>query len=200
MAGINGVDFADLEGINGVISGEITTTPTITVTGGTFGAVTVRVTNHSSYTNPNFSVTSAVGQTTTVADSSVVRSLATGESKFSDTLSITDTSSTTGTRTVSVKAQEFGDYAESAAATATYDVTGITAGYIRIRGVDSSGNNSSNRIAIDDVRFYTGGGQTGTAYPTTNLTSNTSETNIRVQQGHVYSQSYEAWKACDSLN
>ena len=197
MGSINGVDFDDLDGINGLIKGEITTTPTITASGGLFGQVTVTITNYSSYTNPNFTISSAVGATTTVADTAVERTLATGSNKFSDTLSIADTSTTTGTRTVTVKAQEFGEFAESAEATATYDVTTLNAAYIRIRGVTSAGADTSDRIAINDVRFYTAAGQT-TPVPSGDLTSDTSSSAARVSQGHVYSQTYAAWKAMDS--
>lgn len=199
MANINGVDFDDLDGINGLIRGEVTTTPTITTSGGLFGQVTVRVTNYSSYTNPNFTVSSAVGATTTVSDTAVARVLATGSSRLSDTLSIADASTTTGTRTVTVKAQEFGEFAESAAATATYDVSYIQAPYIRIRGVTSTGADTNNRIAIIDVRFYTAAGQlASSSVPSGNLTSDTSDSSVRVSQGHVYSQTYAAWKAMDN--
>ena len=54
------------------------------------------------------------------------------------------------------------------------------------------------RLAIDNIQFFTGSGGTGTEYPTTDLTSNTSETGIVVSQGHLYSSSYAAFKAVDS--
>ena len=197
MSNINGVDFDDLDGINGLIKGEITTTPTITASGGLFGQVTVTVTNYSSYTNPNFTVSAEVSGTTTVADTAVERGLSTNSNKLSDTLAITDSSTTTGTRTVTVRAQEFGEFAQSAEATATYDVSNISVAYIRIRGVTSAGANTSDRIAISDVRFYEAAGQT-TQIPSANLTSDTSSSDARVSQGHVYSQTYAAWKAMDS--
>lgn len=211
MAGINGVDFDDLDGISGLIKGEVTTTPTITLSGGLFGSVTLTVTNRSSYTNPNFEVTSVVGSTTTVANTSVEKTLRTDSGSSIDStldggMTIVDTSSTSGTRTVSVKAHEFGtDKVASAAATATYDVTYVSNGYIRIRGVDSSGNDSSSRLAITDIKFYQlPGRQSSTSnqaeqsYPQTALTSNSSDSRFTVSQGHVYSSTYAAWKACDS--
>ncbi len=37
------------------------TTPTLSLTGGTFGVITATVTNYASYTNPNFNASAAVG-------------------------------------------------------------------------------------------------------------------------------------------
>ena len=112
MAGINGVDFDDLDGINGLLKGEKSTTPTISVSGGLFGSVSIKVSNMSSYTNPNFIVSSDVGGTTTVQKGTAKRSLTSAKTALNGILSISDSSSTTGTRTVRVKAQEFGAYTE----------------------------------------------------------------------------------------
>lgn len=199
----NGTEMASISKINGIEKGSsggtATTTPTISVSGGVFGAVTVTVTNHASaYTNPNYSLTAAVGGTTTVADSIVDHTLDTGSDSVSATMTFSDTNAASGTRTVSVKAQEFGDNIQSAAVTGTYDVTFIQKRYLRIRGVSSNGSDSSNRLALTDLSFYTSSGQSGTEYPTTNMTSNTSETGIEVSQGHVYSTTYAAYKAVDN--
>lgn len=200
----NGTEMASISKINGIEKGSsgggtATTTPTISVSGGVFGSVTVTVTNHASaYTNPNYSLTAAVGGTTTVADSIVDHTLDTGSDSVSATMTFSDTNAASGTRTVSVKAQEFGDNIQSAAVTGTYDVTFIQKRYLRIRGVSSNGSNSSNRLALTDLSFYTSIGQSGTEYPTTNMTSNTSETGIEVSQGHVYSTTYAAYKAVDN--
>ena len=202
MAGINGVDFDDLSGINGLIKGEKSPTPTISVAGGLFGSVSIKVSNMSSYTNPNFIVSSDVGGTTTVQKGTAKRSLTSAKTSLNGVLSISDSSTTTGTRTVRVKAQEFGAYTESDEVTATYNVSFLNAQYIRLKGVTSSGLATNARLAIRDIRFYTAQGQvynqSNPRYPSTNLTSNTSETGIEVSQGHVYSSSYAAWKACDS--
>ena len=199
---INGIAMADIADINGVDvpsggGGTASTTPTISVSGGLFGDVTVTVTNHSSYTNPNYECTASVGGTTTVADADVDHTLDTGDDSVSATLNITDSNAATGTRTVTVKAQEFGNNIQSAAATSTYDIVFIQNHYIRIRGVTSDGSNTSSRLAIEDFGLFTGAGQTGTEYPTTSLTSNTSETGIVVSAGHTYG-SYSEWKAVDS--
>lgn len=199
----NGIEMADIAKINeqDVPSGgggTASTTPTISLTGGTFGSCIVTVTNHSSYTNPNYECVVTAGSTTTVADADVDHTLESGSDTLSGSMSFSDTNAATGTRTVTVKAQEFGDNIQSAAATATFDKVTIQNHYIRIRGVTSSGANTSARLAIEDLGFFTGVGQTGTEYPTTSLTSNTSETGIVVSAGHTYSSSYAEWKAVDS--
>lgn len=175
-----------------------TTTPTISVSAAAFGVVTVTVTNHASYTNPNFQATAAVGATTTVADSTVDHTLDATLGKLSNTMTFVDTNTTAGTRTLSVRAQEFGNYVQSAAATATYDVNSITARYIRLLAQTGGGATTTGYMGFANIDFYTGQGQTGTAYPTTNLTSNTSETGITISAGHFYSATYAPWTAADS--
>lgn len=198
----NGIAVADIVSINGKAlptgGGTASTTPTISVAGGTFGAVTVTVTNHSSYTNPNYDCSATVGATTVVSDTNVDHLLESDSSGLSDTLLIVDTNAATGTRTVSVKAQEFGDNIQSSAATATYDINFIQNTYVRIQGVTSTGQATTLRLAMEDLRLFTGQGQTGTEYPTTALTSDTSETGIKITYGHSYSSTYAGWKAVDS--
>ena len=203
MASISGVSTTDINGIDGFFTtqsggGTASTTPTISVEGGTFGAISITVTNASSYTNPNYSVESKVGSTVTVLDSSVTRELDSSSNHIGSLLTFVDSNSSTSQRTVSVKAQEFGDFVQSAAATGTYTPSNVQSRYLRVRGVTSTGANTSARLAISDIRFWTGAGGTGTKYPTTNLTSDTSETGIVVSAGHSYSQTYAPWKACDS--
>ncbi len=178
-----------------------TTTPAISINSANpvFGAVTVTISNHSSYTNPNYQAISTLADgTVTVTDANVDRVLESDESHLAGTLKFVDSNASTAERTITVKAQEFEDSKQSAAATATYTPAGAQNQYLRIRGVTSDGSDTSNRIAIDDINFYTGSGQSGTVYPTTNLTSNTSETGIVVSQGHLFSSTYAAFKAVDS--
>jgi hypothetical protein len=174
------------------------TTPTLSLTGGTFGVITATVTNYASYTNPNFNASAAVGGTTTVTDANVTHSFDVSQTKLGNTLYIKDTNATAGTRTLSVRAQEFGNYTQSAAATATYSVTYVTARYIRFKGVTSAGVATASYLGFADVRLYTGTGSTGTAYPTTNVTSNTSETGIVLSSGYAYNSTYDTWKAADN--
>lgn len=202
----SGIDMADIAKISGVVKassggGTASTTPTISVAEGLFGFTTVTVTNHSSFTNPNYQCSAAAGATTTITDSVVNHSLDTGSDSVSSVMTFTDQNSSTATRTVSVKAQEFGSNIESAVATATYDVTGITARYIRVRGVTSTGAQSNSRIAVWDLRFYESAGQSGTSHPT-NLVSDTTDssgnTYYTASVGHLYSSQYPPWRAFDA--
>jgi len=202
----SGIDMADIAKISGVVKassggGTASTTPTISVAEGLFGFTTVTVTNHSSFTNPNYQCSAAVGATTTIADSAVDHSLDTGSDSVSSVMTFTDQNASTGTRTVSVRAQEFGGNIQSAVATATYDIVGMTARYIRLRGVTASGAQSTNRLAIYDLRFFESAGQSGTSHPT-NLVSATTDssgnTYYTADAGHDYSTAYPEWRAFDS--
>ena len=178
-----------------------TTRPTISLNSATpvFGAVTVTISNHSDYTNPNYSAVCTLEDgTVTVTDANIDRVLESDESHLAGTLKLIDTNESTEERTITVKAQEFENSKQSATQTATYVPSTIQNKYLRIRGVSSDGDQVSNRIAIMDVNFYAAAAQSGTVYPTTNLTSNTSETGIAVSQGHLFSSLYDAYLACDS--
>ena len=202
MASISGVSTSDINGIDGFFTtqggGVASTTPTISVEGGVFGEISVTVTNASSYTNPNYSAQAKIGSTVTVLDSAVVRELDSSGNHIGSLLTFVDSNASTSQRTVSVKAQEFGDFIQSAAATGTYTPSNIQNRYLRVRGVTSAGAETNERIAILNVRFYTGAAGTGTEYPTANLTSNTSNTGIEVSAGQIFSQTYAPWKACDN--
>lgn len=176
------------------------TTPTISVSQAAFGFITTTISNYNSYTNPNFNVEAKVGSTVTVADTAVQHTLSANSDKLSNTFILKDINTTAGTRTIYVKAQEFGDFKQSAAATATYDVTFLNSPYIRLQAQTTAGANTTLYVGITEIRFYTGQGQTGTAYPTTNLTSDTSETGIVVSAGYSQSATYLPWKAADGLN
>ena len=201
----NGIDMGDIASINGQDapsggSATASTTPTISVAGGTFGVVAVTVTNHASaYTNPNYSVSAAVGGTTTVADSVVDHSLDTGSDSVSANMTFIDSNAATGTRTVTVKAQEFGQNVESAGATATYNVSGVQNTFVRLKIVTSSGAATASWGGINELAFYEGSNGTGTKHPAANMTSLTepSSNNMEVLTGHVYGTGYPAWKATD---
>jgi len=202
ISSYSGIDVASIAKISGIerggSGGTASTTPTISLSGGTFGSVKIVVTNHSSYTNPNYECVVDDGSITTVSDANVDHVLESDGSGISDTMNFVDSNSSTSTRTVTVKAQEFGDNIQSAAATTTFNVVYAQHSYLRIRGVTSTGQDTSARLAIEEIGFFTGNGATGTEYPTTDLTSNTSETGIKVSAGHSYSATYDAWKAADS--
>ena len=178
-----------------------TTRPTISLNSATpvFGALTVTISNHSDYTNPNYSAVCTLDDgTVIVTDANIDRVLESDESHLAGTLKLIDTNESTEERTITVKAQEFEDSKQSATQTATYVPSTIQNQYLRIRGVNSDGDQVSNRIAIMDVNFYAAAAQSGTVYPTTNLTANGSETGIAVSQGHLFSSLYDAYLACDS--
>ena len=203
MGEISGIGTSDLNNVDGFFTtqgggGTASTTPTISTSGGTFGAISVTITNHNSYTNPNYSAEAKVGATVTVLDSTVIRQLDSSGNHIGDLLTFVDSNTSTAQRTLTVKAQEFGDFIQSAGATATYTPSNVQSRYLRIRGVTSVGADTSARLAIEDLRFWTSPGGIGTKYPTTNLTSDTSETGIVVSAGHSYSATYAPWKACDS--
>jgi hypothetical protein len=175
-----------------------TTTPSVSIAGGAFGVVTATITKSGggTYTNPNYSAQCTLADSTvTVTDANIDRSLESDASHLAGTLNLTDSNASTAERTITVKAQEFEDHKQSAGATATYTPSYVQKKYIRIRGVDSDGNNSSQRSSISNIRFYTGTSQSGTEYPTTNLSSATSETGIVVSAGHTYSSSYDVYYA-----
>ena len=202
----NGIDMADIASINGQDApsgGTASTAPSVSVSINAFGTVTATITKSGggAYTNPNYSASAALtsdASTVTVADANVDRSVETDGSHLAGTLTFSDSNAASGERTLSVRAQEFGDKIQSDAGTAAYTAAVMQDEYLRIRGTTSDGTASSNRLAIAEVRFYAGRGQTGTVYPTTNLTANDSETDIVISAGHVYNATYDAWKACDS--
>ena len=204
MGEISGISTSDLNNVDGFFTtqggggGTASTTPTIAVSGGTFGAISIVISNHSSYTNPNYFVESKTGATVMVADSDVIRQLDPSSNHIGDTLTFTDSNASTSQRTITVKAQEFGDFVSSSAATSTYTPSFVQNRYLRIRGVTSAGADTSDRLAVEEIRFHDSAAGSGTQYPTTNLTSDTSETGIVVSAGHYYSNTYAPWKACDS--
>jgi len=184
------------------LSGSVSPIPSVSVSGGTFGVVTATITKAGggTYTNPNYSAECTLADgTVTVTDANMDRFLESDLSHLAGTLKFTDGNASTAQRTIKIKAQEFGDLTKSEEGTATYTPSNIQAKYIRLEIVDVNGNGlGGNDFPISNVRFYTGSGQTGTAYPTTNLTSATSETGIVISAGHTYSSTYAEWKACDS--
>ena len=199
----SGVEMADIEKISGhdVPSGggsATEPTPTATLDFG-FGSGTITITNHSSYTNPNYQVSISVDGSEIVSDADVDHNLDTGSDSLGDTISFTDSSTSANQRTVTIKAQEFGDNVQSAALTLNYTPTFTAYRYIRITntGADKTNSNTS-WFGVNDWQLFTGSGRTGTEYPTTNLTSASSEDGINITSGTAYSSTYANWKAFDS--
>ena len=87
---------------------------------------------------------------------------------------------------------------KSPQATATFEVTpSRTFSYWRVQGVDSSGNASANKAGWVELDFFTGQNATGTEYPTSDATSNTSISGVTISSGHQYSSGYAPWRAFD---
>jgi hypothetical protein len=86
----------------------------------------------------------------------------------------------------------------SATLTKTFEVTqSLSFTHWRLRVVDSSGNDSANRIALVELEYYTGQNQGGTETPTSNATSNTSISGVTISAGHTQSSTYAPWRAFD---
>ena len=123
----NGIDMADIAKINeqdvpsGGGGGTTTTTPTFTLDNSTvYLSQGVTITNTSSYTNAQFKVVVTAGATT-------IASVISTETN----ITWSDNNAATGARTVTVTADEFGDFIESAAATNTYSRTDLNFRYYR---------------------------------------------------------------------
>ncbi len=200
----NGIDMADIEKISGVDvatsgggGGTATGTPTGSVAFG-FGQGKIVISNHSSYTNPNYSVSVSIGGVTIVGDADVNHVMDTGDDSLGSVMTFSDSIAGTAERTVTIKAQEFGDKTQSAALTLTYTPTFVAYRYIRVTNVNESKTTSGTSwLMLKNWSLYEGAGQTGTNHPTTNLTSNTSQTGIALTSSTVYSNNYK-YKAFDS--
>jgi len=201
MASISGQSTSNIDNVDGFFttqggSGTASLSPTLTIVGTPFGG-NVTISNFSSYTNPNWQVEVFVGATRIVSNAQVARSLASDQ--LTDFLSWSDTSALTGVRTVKVRAQTFGDFVQSAEVTGTYSKQVVSNTYMRIRGVTAAGADSSNRLGMRNVRFFEGTSQSGTQWASGNMTSNTNPTSngVTLSQGHLYSTTYDAYKAMD---
>lgn len=210
MASISGVSTTDINGIDGFFTtqsggGTATASPSLSLTAGLFSAsLTVTKSTGGTYTNPNYKIVVEAGGSVIVPNTDVTKSLDSSESILTGDMSWADTNSASGTRTVKVQAQEFGDFVASSVVTTTYTKQIFQHRYLRLKVVTADGSPSTQWGSWKTVRFYDAAGGasgTGNEYPTTNLTSNTSDTGIVVKTGHVYnSTTYAAWKACDGSN
>lgn len=202
MASISGQSTANIDGVDGFFTtqggggGTASLSPTLTISATPFGATLV-ISNFSSYTNPNWKVEVFVGATQIVTNAQVVRSL--DGNLLSDTLTWIDSSALSGTRTVKVRAQTFGDFVQSAEVTTTYTKTVVNFTYLRLRGVTSAGADTSNRLGLRNVRFFEAATQSGTQWAAGNMTSNTLPLTegVTLSQGNLFSSTYDAWRAMD---
>jgi len=190
MASISGQSTANIDGVDGFFTtsggGTATTTPTITALADTYGLGSLVVGNFASYTNVTFECEVYVGATLIVANSLTTKDGA--------TIGWADTSALSGTRTVKLRAQEFGNFIESAEATDTYEKLATSFRYFRIQGVDINGAASSLHMGVRDWRYYTGASLGGTAYPSV-MTTDSLPTPF-VASGYQFG-SYSPYKAFD---
>ena len=192
---INGIAMADIADINGVdvpsaSGGTATTTPTLASLSTTgYGPVTFTISNFGSYTNPVFQVVVVDSASATVVDEEVV-------STDGDITINVPMTSAAGTATLKVRAQQFGDFTQSAEATTTFTQNVFNLRYYRIRTVSSSGANSSNHMGIRDCRFYDEANFGGDPYPS-NMTTDSLPSPYVASAGNTYG-SYSPYKAFDS--
>jgi hypothetical protein len=190
----NGIDMANIASINEhdvpAGGGTATTAPTITALADTYGLGSLVVGNFASYTNVTFECEVYVGATLIVANSLTTKDGA--------TIGWADTSALSGTRTVKLRAQEFGDFIQSTEVTDTYEKLATSFRYFRIQGVDVNGAASSLHMGVRDWRYYSAANYGGTAYPS-NMTSNVLPTPF-VASGYYFSASgtYNPFSAFDS--
>ena len=191
---INGIAMADIADINGVDvpsgGGSATTAPTLASLSTTgYGPVTFTISNFGSYTNPVFQVVVLDSASATKVDEEVVTT-------DGDITINVPMDAAAGTATLKVRAQQFGDFTQSAEATTTFTQNSLNFRYYRIRTVSDSGANSSNHMGIKDWRFYDAVNFGDTPYPS-NMTSDSLPSPYVASAGNVYS-SYSPYKAFDS--
>ena len=200
LAGLSDVDILNLQNNDLLMynstAGEwqntnlgLTVTPTLSGDATGFNGLqyTVTVTNHATYDQPAYFCEVYDGSTLVVTNSNVTDN---GDGTLTFTIPATE-----ATYQIRVKAQDFGDL-QSEVATLDFDgeAFGGTFRYWRITGVTCS---HGNWWMLANLRFYTGGGQTGTAYPA-NMTSATAPTPYVVSESNIYNASYPGWKSMDS--
>lgn len=203
---INSAKYDEISKVNGIsptldLSSTISPIPSVSLAGGIFGVVTATVTKDGggTYTNPNYSAVATLADgTVTVTDANIDRNLESDLSHLSGVLNFTDTNTSTAQRTLTVQIQEFGTTTRSATTTATYTPSFAQNKFLRIQGCDADGTNNATRIAFREIRFYDGVGQSGTEYPTTDLTANDSETGIAITAGAFFNATYAPYKAFQS--
>ncbi len=67
----------------------------------------------------------------------------------------------------------------------------------RFQSYTSTGSASSAKMYVGDIQLFTLANRGGTEYPTTSLTSNTSESGITLSSGYQHSSTYAPWKVGD---
>tara|TARA_R110000751_G_scaffold88503_1_gene174808 strand:- start:143 stop:952 length:810 start_codon:yes stop_codon:yes gene_type:complete len=191
MASISGQSTTNIDGVDGFFTtsggGTATTTPTITALADNYGDGSLVVGNYASYTAVVFQCEVYVGATLIVSNALTTKNGA--------TITWSDGSSLSGTRTVKLRAQEFGDYIQSAEVTDTYEKLAVDFRYFRIQGVDADGTFNKLQTGVKDWRYYSALSYGGTEYPS-DMTTNVLPTPF-VASGYNFN-TYYPWKAFDS--
>lgn len=189
MASISGQSTTNIDNVDGFFTtqgGGATATPTPTLTAiDTYGTGEATITNMAAYTSVVFQCEVYVGSTLIVSNANTTTN--------GGTITWADTSSLTGTRTVQVRAQEFGDFIQSAVGSTTYTKNPTTFRYFRCRSVTSTGSNSNAHMGIRDWRYENA---SATIYPS-NMTADNLPTPFVASAGAYYS-TYYPYKAFDS--
>jgi hypothetical protein len=204
MGKISGVPTSSLNSIDGFYStqggggGTATTTPTITLNkANTYTGNGLTVTNTSSYTDVRWKVNILNASSTVIATEDDCVFGLDGSNNITIDWGVFDG---TGTHTVEIWAQEFGDFIDSVKVTDTYTVDAAQFAFWRCWIADSSGtkvSGSNKYIHIDEWDLYESAGQTGALHPNVALTSNTSSTDYEAARGWTQ-YDYPAWKAFDN--
>jgi hypothetical protein len=146
------------------------------------------VSNHATYDDPAYFVEVYTGTTKVVDNDDVIDNL-------DGTLSFTAPAA--GTHEIRVRCQDFGDLqSEIATKALTTAAFGGTYRYWRVANFTGGVTN----MGLKNIRFYSGTGQTGTAYPT-NMTSGTAPTPFVATASYYYTpagDSYAPWRAFDN--
>ena len=159
-------------------------TPTLTMDSTFYFPGNATISNYSSYSLASVFAEVKVGSTLIISNSQVT--------KNGGSLSWTDSSTLTGSRTLYVQVQDFGDVA-SEIATASYDVVNATFRYFRFYPTAST-----SHTMMTTWRLYVSNSQTGTSYPGI-MTSNTAPSPY-VATASNFQSNYDPWKAFDNSN
>jgi hypothetical protein len=199
---ISGVSTSGTSGINNIFGsggGGGTATPNPTVTIGrstTYTGNSLTVTNTASYTDVRWKVNILNPSSVVIGTEDDCTFGVDGTGNVTISWTILDG---TGTHSVELWAQEFGDFIDSAKVTETYTVAAAQFEFWRIYIADSSKTKivgASKYVHVDEWELFEGGGQTGVVHPNVNLTSNTSSADYEATRGHTQ-YNYPAYKAFD---
>ena len=181
------VDFGDIGGGGGTT----TTTPTI-ATISDFESTTTGTMTVSNYSSDNeyriilYDSSDAVVNHTITDNSDGTFTIASGLAVGNDYY-------------ITVEAVGFGELKSAVATSNDFDsqAAATQKRYYRIVGTDSSKNPVSSKFAIGDLRYFTGANATGTQYPATDATSETSISGVTISKGYEHSSTYAAWRIVD---